>query len=359
MLPTPPPLINTDLNSPAINCSGHSAVLLEFLQWFDVYQGASDGIVQVSTDQTNWTTVYDALGSSAETDPELVDIDISAYAANQSKVYLKFNYATSNAELWWVIDNVKIMDYAVNDIAIVSVDEAAIAGISNQYQVNCTIQNKGSASVSSVTLNYSVNGGTPVAEALNNFTLEPFQTISYSFQTTAKVKQAGTFPVLVFSALPNGVQDDNTTNDSASASVMFLANVPEKNVLLEEFATGPCGFCPGGAVYMNQLLQRDSFAIPVVLHTGFGSDAMTTSAIATFGENCVSSAPACGIDRVFFPNNDFLAISTGSKLCASTSLQSLLNNNDWYWHTPWERAPADISGGYYALIIFIIRQRAN
>lgn len=328
-------IVNTDLNSPVINCSGQTGVLLQWTQWF-AYYGNADGIVEISTNGTNWTTIYDVLHSSTGANDELVDLDISQYAANQSTVYLKFNYSTTNTDIFWAINDLTVSTYPANDIAVTAVNEAPVTGISNQYQVNCTFMNMGSTAINNLTLNYSINGSVPVSESVTiPGGLSSLQTYPYTFQTMADISQPGTYPVLVYSTLPNGETDDNPSNDSSTLAVMFLGSIPEKNVLVEEYTTSPCGFCPGGATNLDEIIDLDTFAIPVALHTGFDpqQDPFSTEDMINFGNafNEGASPLAC-IDRVFFPNNDLLATGINS-LCNDASVNDIIKNDDWLAYT--------------------------
>ena len=77
--------INTDLITPAINCTSQQYIALQFYQFFDLYY-ATTATVSISTDSVSWTQIYDAVqdyynAGALPQDPEAVQLNISAYDA--------------------------------------------------------------------------------------------------------------------------------------------------------------------------------------------------------------------------------------------------------------------------------------
>ncbi len=98
-------IAHTDLVSGAINCSTNSAVRLSFYEFYRIYTLATDSaIVYVSNDSINWVDIYHAetglASGDATPNPHLVDIDISAVAANQATVYVMFKYHGDWGYFW-------------------------------------------------------------------------------------------------------------------------------------------------------------------------------------------------------------------------------------------------------------------
>ena len=127
--------LNTDLITPAINCAGQNYVALQFYQFFNAYAPPVTAQVFVSSDSVNWTLVFDAIvdfqnnGGIAQ-DPEFVQQDITAYAANQPKVWVKWNYQATN-DLWWAVDDILVTALPANDVAVDSVVMPNYVGASN------------------------------------------------------------------------------------------------------------------------------------------------------------------------------------------------------------------------------------
>jgi hypothetical protein len=109
----------TELTTTAIDCSGQPSVMLSFQSVIGVFDNnASDHVkVRVSTDLTNWTDFYPfpclETGSPAppcqrfSANPQAVSLNISSVAANQSTVYLRFQWQ-GGWEYYWAIDDIAL-----------------------------------------------------------------------------------------------------------------------------------------------------------------------------------------------------------------------------------------------------------
>ncbi len=100
------------VTSPAIDCSSLESVRLQFDRWLGVEQPAYDhAYIRVSNNNVNWTTVWENSAEVADNAWTAIDIDISAVAALQSTVYVRFTMGTSDGG-WtycgWNIDNISV-----------------------------------------------------------------------------------------------------------------------------------------------------------------------------------------------------------------------------------------------------------
>ena len=96
-----------DLISGPINCSTHPNVHLNFNEYIVHYNDTA--LVYISTDGTNWTIVHDASAGlsvfQASPNARNVDLDISALAASQDSVWIRFSYH-ADFSFYWMIDDV-------------------------------------------------------------------------------------------------------------------------------------------------------------------------------------------------------------------------------------------------------------
>ncbi len=74
-----------------------------------------------------------------------------------------------------------------------------------------------------------------------------------------------------------------------------------KYILLEEFSTAQCGFCPDGDVIAAQIIEDHPTVIWVTHHSGFGVDAMTVDESVPIANDFTTFAPAGLIDRGDYP----------------------------------------------------------
>ncbi|MBI5645790.1 MAG: Omp28-related outer membrane protein [Ignavibacteriae bacterium] len=75
------------------------------------------------------------------------------------------------------------------------------------------------------------------------------------------------------------------------------AQGPVKRILLEEFSTAPCGFCPDGDVIAEKLVADHPQVIWVTHHAGFGTDSMTVAESKAIASAFTDFAPGACIDR--------------------------------------------------------------
>lgn len=92
-----------------------------------------------------------------------------------------------------------------------------------------------------IPINYTINGGTPVTEMIAD-TLEPDDTLQYTFMTTTNLSALGTYDVDVYTAYRN---DPNQLNDTARGNytqVTAVSSFP----YVEGFENGANGWVSGG-----------------------------------------------------------------------------------------------------------------
>jgi len=168
------------LTTAGINCNGHSSVHLSFNEYFAQYL-VSTGDVYVSNDNVSWTLVHSAhtgLGLNQGTpNPNSVDVDITALAANQSSVYVRFAYH-GEWDYWWFVDDVQLFEPPAIDLAATSIeklnDEYTLIPLSQATALTLSAQvtNNGSAATTGGTALYEVvNAGSAISVFSENINL--------------------------------------------------------------------------------------------------------------------------------------------------------------------------------------------
>ncbi|REK05016.1 MAG: T9SS C-terminal target domain-containing protein [Bacteroidetes bacterium] len=210
---------NADLISGSIDCSAYSVVRLSFNQLLKHFNEIAT--VHVSNDGgTTWSMVYNASAGltphQATSNPDAIDIDISAEAAGQMDVMIRFNF-TGDYDFFWMIDDVMLYEPTSNDAALVDITspQNSCTGLSATEIVTVQIFNNGSADISGFDVSYVLNGGTPVTETVSA-TINPGNTLSYDFFITADLSVPGPHTILAYTSLGG---DTLNNNDSLSISV--------------------------------------------------------------------------------------------------------------------------------------------
>jgi hypothetical protein len=109
------------------------------------------------------------------------------------------------------------------------------------------------------------------------------------------------------------------------------AQTPVKRVLLEEFTTSYCGFCPPASKQVHDWHESHPNSIMLTIHEGFGTDAMsssfTNSFFSTYKPSGSSFAPAIMIDRAVYPWVDSSIVPYMSALsCGFDTIASRVMN---------------------------------
>ncbi|MDX2361406.1 MAG: T9SS type A sorting domain-containing protein [Crocinitomicaceae bacterium] len=114
-----------ELISPSIDCSAEASVELQFEQDFRYCCSAITLLVSVSNDGgATWTDYAIDNGvavNAASPNPDLNAINISAVAANQANVMIKFSFGgAGNSHYYWIVDDVNLCPAAADDLSILA-----------------------------------------------------------------------------------------------------------------------------------------------------------------------------------------------------------------------------------------------
>ncbi len=213
---------DSDLKTPAINCSTNPVVFLSFNEVFVQYQ-TGVGLVSVSNDGISWTDVYNAetgLGQNQSSpNPRNVVVDISTVAANQATVFIRFKW-TGNYDWVWIIDDVSVYEPVAADAgAIAFVGTESGCELSATTPITVTVRNFGGASISNIPVSFSINGGTPISETIPG-PIASNATLDYTFTATADLSVAGIYTITASTALSG---DTTTSNDGSNVQVESFA----------------------------------------------------------------------------------------------------------------------------------------
>jgi hypothetical protein len=309
---------DADMISTAINCSAYSYIHMSFDEWF-VQKTAATGTLYVSTNGTTWSQAYAIDYTEGST--HHTEVDLTPFAANQATVYLKFNFQGDH-DFFWAIDDIKLTAVPMLDVAVdtVTVNQYVQAGANT---ISGRLRNPGGVTINSVDMSYTIDGGSNTSQSFGGLNIPPFGTYDFAFTTPASLDSFVKYNIAVSAFGPNGGNDGSASNDASNKDVYALSAMPSKNVMLEEFTTSVCQFCPMGGTVVETIADMYNAVIPVAIHAGFNTDAMTTADHSTINSSIGNgSAPALMIDRVYW--NDAQDVAVG-----------LTHNADWTY-TQWQ-----------------------
>lgn len=129
---------------------------------------------------------------------------------------------------------------ATTDMEAIPSEMPSIVGINTPVSIDARFQNRGTASVTSFDLNYSVDNASPVTSSES-------QSIASGDFASATVgtwtaPAAGSYTIKVWADNINGSTDENPEDDTLTFVVQAAASVP-RNILAEEFSSSTCPPC--------------------------------------------------------------------------------------------------------------------
>lgn len=178
--------------------------------------------------------------------------------------------------------------------------------------VSGTIVNSGATAITSLRLNYTVNGGAPVSANITGINIAPLGgTYNFTHPTQWSVAAGGqSFDLCVYADQLNGSNADSRACNDTYCADLFSRNgtTTIKKVVIEEFSGAWCGWCPDGAVVLDNIVANNPGKVfPITVHDG---DAMEFSEGIRTAFN-VTAYPNGQIDRFLFPGQAKVPHSRG------------------------------------------------
>ena len=254
--------------TPAINCTGHTGVQLNFWRWLNSdYPPYVTDTINVPNNGTTWTNVFTNTAGVPITDSswQLMQYDIHAVADNQATVYIRWGYAVAAAAFaysGWNIDDVSLSGTAsaVSEYysMTVAAGQSLTAGLLSLATDNATLSLYNSAQTLVAS---GASSATNLNQVISNY-VAPAAGVYY-----LKVNGNGAAYDMVvtlgaaFDTHPNGslatAQSISGTGGvlgyAASTGDWYSLNVPAAGVPLGLTTSTPAG---GAGEFVNNLLPH-------------------------------------------------------------------------------------------------------
>lgn len=172
----------------------------------------------------------------------------------------------------------------------------------NFADVSGALFNHGSTPITSISITYTNNGANPqVFSPTLAQPIQPNDKYTFIHSIPFQGTNLGLNKLELFVSAINSGTDANPDTLTEDPFVNQGLLGTRKQVLMEEFSTAPCQFCPDAAVLIEQFeAQYANRLIVVQHHAGFGTDAMTIPAHQEYASGLSGGsafAPAAAIDR--------------------------------------------------------------
>ncbi len=288
------------------SCASATHVFISFDLNFNNYTGAEVGTIAVSIDGgVTWST--------AVTLPVVSDVawhngtmyDLSAFAAGHANVKVAFCWnnvgAVSQGYAGWgmAVDNINIYAASNYDLSVTTQSTPYLLKTLSPATFSGTIFNDGALSITSMNMNYSVNGGPAQTQAISGILgFNALTSYNWSMNTTPFTPlTAGNYTIKFWADHLNGSNtDQNNSNDTLTQIFMVIDSVQPKKVVFEEFdqaSSDPCAYVDPnidsvyaknksimnpikyhvnwpGTDYMNQVTQTPLVSTRVAYYATFG-----------------------------------------------------------------------------------------
>ena len=223
----------------------------------------------------------------------------------------------SNSRESWVWDNIsseygfftlgatiKANGLPKNSVSILQIAGQPVAYEYDPFPVTFLLQNNGINDVNNITVEFGFDGEESVTET---FDLEQPLPINQLIIGTADVM--ATKPTKSTNVNINIKAINGEANNAADASASYPVSIVaagkglQRNVVIEEFTSISCVYCPVGYTAMEQIHEdyKDGSIIPVCIHVNSpGTDPMTaTSFNSVVNRFCTQGVPSSTINRTY------------------------------------------------------------
>jgi len=182
-----------------------------------------------------------------------------------------------------------------------SVDDIVVLG-NAPFTIAGTIQNRGTATVTSYDLNYKVGSAATVTSPISGVSIANGATTTFSHPTTWTPASAGTYTIEAWATNINGNPDANTADDKISFVVDVVDTILPRKTLLEVFTASTCPPCTPGNIQMDSVvlptIDADKYTVIKYQQNfpGAGDPYATATSVNRRGFYAVNSIPRMEID---------------------------------------------------------------
>jgi hypothetical protein len=226
--------------SPVLNMTGITSATLIFKHYYDHKTSPSPTIGVATKSSGSWNTVWQQT-PTANVGPESVQITISNSDLGKPNFQLSFYVtgAVGNMDYWYFDDILLLVPLNLDgQLASITVPGT----ITSPEPVGGVFQNVGNTPITDVSISYQAYNGMVYDTAFTGLNLQLFETLPFSFDQMW-VQPFGTHEITMWLNSVNGVSDDDTSNDTVTKSITYIANILPRRVTMEEFTSSTCGPC--------------------------------------------------------------------------------------------------------------------
>ncbi len=287
------------LTSPVINTTGYTELGLQFKHLIDNWSGGGGVYFRVYTTSdggTTWNEVWSHFLEGPDPyGPELASIIINNSDIGSANFQFAFGF-DDNSDLMddWLIDDVTLGEPADLDVGVTAINGIPdLFGIGEDVTALANVQNAGSETVS-FDVDLEIDDGSNVVFSSTQTVsdLEGGEQTTVAFDTWA-TSAVGVYTATVTTLLSGDVNPDN---DVMTFTFSVIDGVTRNMVIVEDFTGTWCGFCPGAAMGISDLIENGYSIGPIAYHNGDPYE--TTESMARIDYYGITGFPTVNFDGI-------------------------------------------------------------
>ena len=198
------------------------------------------------------------------------------------------------------------------------------------YTISARVENFGSMAISSLKLNYSIDGGATVTSTTISTNVPVFGAATVSHTSTWTPPSAATYSLTVWASDLNGNADMNTANDNKTKPVIVVNDITQRTPLFEVFTSSTCGPCAAASPNLNGVLDANPDKFTAIKYQmnwpGTGDIYYNADGETRRGYYGISSIPNMFVDGVSKDEGSY----TTAQLNAERAIPAFMNINAYY-----------------------------
>lgn len=184
--------------------------------------------------------------------------------------------------------------FGANSISISALSVPAAQVIHKSADISGVVDNTGNQTIFCFTLTWN-DGSVERETTFRGLSILPGNTYAFTLPAAYTPAEARKYVISVTVKNPNGIPDADMSDNTASQESYGLIREAVKRAVAEE-ATGTwCGWCPRGAVYMEQM--RDTYGDDFIGIAVHNSDPMVVGNYNSAIVGLISGFPSAMVDR--------------------------------------------------------------
>jgi len=245
------------LYTSSVDLTGVSGpVYMKYKQYYFAgnYQGAQEiGTIKASLDGgATWTTFVQMTPA-----PEWGTVTYNMSSLAGTNVMIGFEY---NDGAGWTfgmgIDDLVIYEPDNEDFVLAAIDLPNYAKLSNgPVAIKGTVNNNGGVAITTMDVEYTINGGSPVTANLTGLNVAPLTSYDFTHSTPWAPTTDGSYTVEIKITAVNGNPDSDITDNVLSQDVVVYTNSYPRVVLYEMFTSSTCAPCKPGNENFEQVVS--------------------------------------------------------------------------------------------------------